>query len=443
MEKRLINLARSSDRLALFKARNPHLPDIQRVPAIDGRAADREWLRVNGIMSPDLSYSDGAVGCALSHLNQWRDAVRRDVPLTIIEDDAVLSANFREESARLIATLPPDWEYVMWGYNFDAPLTYDLGEEFSPCTSLFDQPVVRGKVAGFGRVEVASRLFKLLRGFGTVCYSVSPRGAMRLIEFCLPLRPMETRHPALPHPMPNTGIDNMLAHLWPSMLAYVAVPPLVLNENDHDLSTVQGSARGRVAAADTFPGDAFLTIFEEVGATDETAIGLRTSHDAVLATSDLRRAGWGGFDIAVRPAMLLKALQDRAVPAGFDLLHLGTGQGHAEILSCLLPSFRPRVVVLPVEHSVGAAELQASRGERTDATDGILRHPVYRKMARAFGYSLHACPEAPRHALMLRGDVTCRSGEPWADLADERHDRVLPGDGWPSPAAREEVRLWQ
>ncbi|MBI0537510.1 hypothetical protein D9599_18280 [Roseomonas sp. KE2513] len=60
MEKRLINPAPRSDRLALFKARNPHLSDIQRVPAIDGRAADREWLRVSGIMSPDLSYPDGA-----------------------------------------------------------------------------------------------------------------------------------------------------------------------------------------------------------------------------------------------------------------------------------------------------------------------------------------------------------------------------------------------
>lgn len=442
MEKRLINLARSSDRLALFKARNAHLPDIQRVPAIDGRAADREWLRVNNIMLPELSYSDGAVGCALSHLNQWRDAVRRDVPLTIIEDDAVLSANFEAESARLIASLPPDWEYIMWGYNFDAPLTYDLGEGFSPCTALFDQPVIRGKVAGFGRVEVASRLFRLLRGFGTVCYSVSPRGAMRLIEFCLPLRPMETRHPALPQPMPNTGIDNMLAHLWPSMPAYVAVPPLVLNENDHDLSTVQGSARGRVAAPDPFPGDAFLTIFERVGATDETAIGLRASHDAVLATADLRRAGWGGFDIAVRPTMLIKAMRDRAVPEGFDLLHFGTERGHAEVLSLLLPSFRPRVVVLPVERALAASDLRASRAEPVlDATEGILRHPDYQRIARAFGYSLHACPEAPRHALLLRGDVTGRSGEPWTDLATEA--RATGGTAWPQPTAREEVRLWQ
>ncbi|WP_241666934.1 hypothetical protein [Muricoccus nepalensis] len=296
-------------------------------------------------------------------------------------------------------------------------------------------------------MDVTTRLFKLLRGFGTVCYSVSPRGAMRLIEFCLPLRPMETRHPALPHPIPNTGIDNMLAHLWPSMPAYVAVPPLVVNENDWAVSTIRGSSAAKAPAADTFPADAFLTILEEVGVTDETVIGLRASHDATLATTDLRRAGWGGFDISAAPSALAKALRDRAVPEGFDLLHLGTRDGHAEILSGVLPAFRPRVVVLPVEHAVRAADLHPSRraGEQ-DRADLLRGHPLYPGLARELGYSLHLCPEAPDHALLLRGDVHRRSGEPWEDLsipAAKCLPAAVDAAAWLPQRAGDEVRLWQ
>ena len=65
MQMRLLNLDRSSDRLALFRARNPHLAGIERVSAVDGRLADRRRLIEHGIMSPDLNYSDGAVGCAM------------------------------------------------------------------------------------------------------------------------------------------------------------------------------------------------------------------------------------------------------------------------------------------------------------------------------------------------------------------------------------------
>jgi len=206
---------------------------------VDGSLADRARLVVNNVIAPDLAYTDGALGCALSHLVQWRDSIENDVVLTVIEDDAVLSANFADEAARLLGQLPDDWEYVMWGYNLDASMTFDLLPGYTPCRALFDQAMLRRRSEQFSGERIESRLFRLQGGFGTVCYSISPRGAKRLLEFCMPLRPMLVQHPGYPQLMPNTGIDNMMAKAWPAMQAYVAVPPLAVTDNDHAASTVQ------------------------------------------------------------------------------------------------------------------------------------------------------------------------------------------------------------
>ena len=239
MQMRVINLDRSRDRMDNFRARNPARNDIARFPAIDGLRADRARLIASEVLAPDLDYTGGALGCALSHLVQWRDVIQSDVALTVIEDDAVLAANFVEEATRLIDLLPDDWEYVAWGYNLDAAVTFDLLPGFTPCQATFNQETSRRRSQYFSVETVDSRLFRLHDAFGTVCYSISPRGARRLLDFCMPLRPMVVQHPSLPYPLPNTGIDSMIAKAWPSMAAYVAVPPLVITDNEQSISTVQ------------------------------------------------------------------------------------------------------------------------------------------------------------------------------------------------------------
>lgn len=402
MQMRLLNLDRSSDRLALFRARNPHLAGIERVSAVDGRLADRRRLIEHGIMSPDLNYSDGAVGCAMSHLTQWRDAAQGGEPLTIIEDDAVLCANFEEESARVLAGLPDDWEYVMWGFNFDAPLTFHLGEGLSPCTSAFDQAAMRQDIRNFASRRVSTMAFRLLRGFGTVCYSISPRGAMRLVEFCLPLRPMDTMHPGLAHRIANAGIDNMLARVWPEMAAYVAVPPLALTENDHRVSTIQAAGTPQPPAQKVaFPEpDAFAAVFERIGVTNAVAVGIRSDHYTVLPTAALRRVGWGGFDIAEDASLLARALTERGIEQGFDLLFLGTADTPVPSLCTLLGSFRPRAVVVPADRDEAQRPAPAEAGRR-----GPPRLSM-KQIAAGFGYSTQPCPEADGYLLLLRQGIS-------------------------------------
>jgi hypothetical protein len=92
-------------------------------------------------------------------------------------------------------------------------------------------------MARFKDVNFTPTLYGLQRAYGTVCYTLSPRGAALLLEKALPLRPMEVFFPGLNKNMPNTGIDVVLSHLYPQIIALVSFPPLVLTRHERSRST--------------------------------------------------------------------------------------------------------------------------------------------------------------------------------------------------------------
>src|SRR5262249_1285434 len=113
-----INLDRSTARLAKFRDRNAHLDDIIRVPAGDGALVDKEELVRDGIITADLGYAPGSLGCAVSHVSLWNKAASQNRIVTIFEDDVVCSRNFQEEAARVRATMTDEWDIIKWGANF-------------------------------------------------------------------------------------------------------------------------------------------------------------------------------------------------------------------------------------------------------------------------------------------------------------------------------------
>lgn len=235
----LINLERSTNRLRSFLAHNPTLGTVRRFDAVDGRLIDRETLVANRVIVAGLGYSSGALGNALSHITQWERAAIAGRPLTVLEDDAVLCRNFRAESARLIATLPAGWDLVLWGYNFDTTLTFEMLPEFSTCQATFDQASLRRAIGRFHDVHVASAAYRLVCALGTPGYTVSAAGAARLLAACVPLRQTTNFYPGLNRWLTDRSIDFRLNALHAGMQTYVAVPPLVVTANDHAISTVQ------------------------------------------------------------------------------------------------------------------------------------------------------------------------------------------------------------
>jgi hypothetical protein len=81
------------------------------------------------------------------------------------------------------------------------------------------------------------------QALGLPCYSVSPKGARALRDFCLPLRPMQLRLPGENRFLRNIGIDCMMAALYPDLQAFASFPPLAVTRNE----PAAGAPDGRYA----------------------------------------------------------------------------------------------------------------------------------------------------------------------------------------------------
>jgi glycosyl transferase family 25 len=237
----LINLDRSTERLAEFKAANPHLENVHRFSAVDGYRQDVAALVARGIFEAGVAegYTPGALGAALSHLALWEEAIARGEAFTICEDDAIINRDFARSAARVIEALPPDWDFILWGWNFDSYLLFDLLPGVSPCLCCFDEEQMRAAVAGFQDQTVTPQAFRLTRALGIPCYSVSPKGARALKAACLPLARIKVHFPGLNRHLPNFGIDVMMNNAYPQISAFVSFPPLVITRNEIRKSTVQ------------------------------------------------------------------------------------------------------------------------------------------------------------------------------------------------------------
>jgi GR25 family glycosyltransferase involved in LPS biosynthesis len=237
----LINLDASPDRLAAFTANNGHLDNVERFRAVDGRNVDigkltQIKLIERGVMA---TYTIGAIGCALSHLALWEKAITGNQPITICEDDAIFNRNFNEWSQYFLGILPEDWDFILWGWNLDAVLAYDPLPGVTSSVAYFDQGAMRRGIETFKTMRISPWIYRLHRAFGIPCYSVSPKGARRLRDFCVPLRPMAVDFPNFREDFPNNGIDIPMNGLYSDINALVCFPPLVLTPNDRATTTVQ------------------------------------------------------------------------------------------------------------------------------------------------------------------------------------------------------------
>ena len=240
MDIHVINLDRSKDRMAAFKKVNGWLPlKFLRFAGIEGKSLSRGTLVDQGLITADLGYNDGALGCALSHLALWDLAIEKDELITICEDDAIFNRGFVSSAEALLKTVPPEWHVILWGWNFDSSLLFDMLPGVSPCLAAFNQSAMRMGAEAFQSLSLNPQPFKIFSAFGAVGYSLSPTGARTLKKHCFPLRKMDVFVPGLGRSVVNFGIDVMLNDAYQKINAYASFPPLVITKNDHGISTVQ------------------------------------------------------------------------------------------------------------------------------------------------------------------------------------------------------------
>jgi glycosyl transferase family 25 len=214
----VISLSRTPERRELFNARNPGL-EYEFFDAVDGSALSAHDASDGQVFAEGLRYSPGATGCALSHVRLWQRAVESNEAMTIAEDDAVFRADFHQRMEECLASIPADWDVVLWGWNFDRALALNMMPDVSPAVVSFRQDLMRSSIDRFRALADAPRLFRLMA--------------------CLPLRSARRRIPAINLEIANVGIDCATCAEYAHLQAFASLPPLVITENDKSVSTIQ------------------------------------------------------------------------------------------------------------------------------------------------------------------------------------------------------------
>ncbi|MBB2197652.1 glycosyl transferase [Gluconacetobacter sp. 1c LMG 22058] len=232
MNKFFISLERTPERTERFRAVNAHVPGLEHAPGIDGSLLDIEGMKQQAFLHPDCQFTRGAVGSGLTHAALWGSVAKSGVAAHIFEDDAFLCRNFEEESRRVIASLPEDWDIILWGNNSDTVLQFELLPGITQCIATFSQDSVRAGIDTFRDMDVTSLAFRLDHTFGICGYAISPLGANKLIRSCLPMQTMDLVYPSLGGRMlPTSSIDHLMNRHYREMKAYTCFPPLCLTDN--------------------------------------------------------------------------------------------------------------------------------------------------------------------------------------------------------------------
>lgn len=235
---KVISLSRSHGRREAFAKANEHL-EYEFFDAVDGQLIDHSLAPYAELFEKGLAYTPGAYGSAASHHALWKEAIDSKNPLTILEDDAITRLDFEEMSLRVIGAAPPDWDFVLWGWNFDSVLSLNLMPQVSPTSMLFDQTMLRNRIPDFQSMTDTPLLLGLNKCFGIPAYSISPKGAEKLMLGCFPLVPFMLYHHGLNRMVPNMSLDIAMNRVYATVAAFASMPPLAVTKNERELSTIQ------------------------------------------------------------------------------------------------------------------------------------------------------------------------------------------------------------
>ena len=87
----VISLKRSQDRRVEFDKNNSkYIGKYTFYDAIDGKTINSNELNGNIFTKGSKNYSNGAIGCALSHLQLWEKCISLNKPIIVMEDDVIV-----------------------------------------------------------------------------------------------------------------------------------------------------------------------------------------------------------------------------------------------------------------------------------------------------------------------------------------------------------------
>ena len=224
----VISLERTPVRLETFLKNNGHIK-FEVFHAIDGST-----------LVPLGNYKRGGMGNAMSHIGLWKQCIEMDEPITVCEDDAILHAQFEQKKLDYAKC---NYDFICWGWNFDAHLWASPMPFLSPIQMIFNQNSMRANKFEYLKSPLETILMDLHLSNGTICYTITPKGAKKFLNICYPLKSKVSVN------IPNIGIvsinpaglDSAMPDAYQKTKSVVCFPPLAVSDNDHATSTVQNA----------------------------------------------------------------------------------------------------------------------------------------------------------------------------------------------------------
>jgi GR25 family glycosyltransferase involved in LPS biosynthesis len=116
----VINLKKNQDRLEKFmeNARKANV-DVNRFDAVYGKELSKDHPDILKYFVKDHGLSDGQIGCALSHIKIWEDAVKNNYKnILVFEDDAIIPKDFWDKFNEAYNELHKDWNFSYLSLNW-------------------------------------------------------------------------------------------------------------------------------------------------------------------------------------------------------------------------------------------------------------------------------------------------------------------------------------
>lgn len=240
MNFQVISLDSHPEKYATFLARNSR-DDLSftKFTAVDGKTLNQDYLIANGVISSDLEYKLGALGCALSHLSLWELAVETNSIIHIAEDDAIFRHDLGNHMHQVLGSdAINDFDVIFWGFNRDLNAAFEI-PGVGRCMTIIEEEDIKNEddLISFQASSCPIFLAKSTRAFGTLSYSISPTGAQKLLAACLPLRPMtadiswgDGLGGSLDLIFNNVGIDVLMGVILHAQInSYLIFPPLAIS----------------------------------------------------------------------------------------------------------------------------------------------------------------------------------------------------------------------
>lgn len=239
MQSFFISLPSDPIRYKNFLYYNRHVPGITLFPGINGKDFLRKHGRQKDLIAKTCKWKAGQLGCGLSHASLWMNAVKTSNVTTIFEDDAHLCRNFEHESHKILEQLPADFDVILWGANPGTYYTFGIVPGTAKCHAYLDKSDVWSSLDNFCNRRISTNFFPLNQAFGTLGYTVSPKGAKKLIEHCLPFDSIPVFSLSTQNHYIADGIDGVLNRFYSSMKAFITSPPLALVKDDIEKSSTK------------------------------------------------------------------------------------------------------------------------------------------------------------------------------------------------------------